>query len=437
MIHHFGKTACLATLMLASITIVQAKQVEKATNVFRKWIDCQEVYQDCNFEKKAQSLNDNFLLAFKENYENNFAELKTFNLFLSGLSNNHINENGYQLKPPLDETMKNRLELLYLLVDRDFESFIECLRLNGFTSQEGNNQEAQNTTLDVIEKYKAFARLLFTDTNKISEDESLFAFGNRLFEECFGTQTAPIYQSILANQIDYPIARFLNSIIWHHLVGEGWKHWHENCLLDLKKEADAGKEIVYIAGGSDILALLKKGIYSIRVIDPFLPTQIRFYSEGWDFLIKGLLGDEIRFGSDCNQITMRRTTHQEIGRFQTKLSNGTLQELPHTCTTWNIVDKHEQKLGSVTLERRLTTQNDFVPHANQVLMMSYDEATYVAMPDSLNGWGIDVTQFDDSFKLFVKQLRTPIGKAELCNLRIAGLLNVANLKFINFGSDAS
>ena len=205
----------------------------------------------------------------------------------------------------------------------------------------------------------------------------------------------------------------------------------------MKKETDAGKEIVYIAGGSDILALLKKGIYSIRVIDPFLATQTRFYSEGWDFLIKGLIGDEIRFGHDCNQIIMRRSIHQELGRFQAKLSNGTLQELAHTHTIWNIVDKNEQTLGSVIFERRLTTQSDFAPHANRTLIMSYDEATYVAMPDSLNGWGIDVTQFDDSFTLFVKQLRTPIGKAELCNLRIAGLLNVANLKFINFGSDPS
>jgi UDP-2,3-diacylglucosamine pyrophosphatase LpxH len=435
--HRFSKTAYLATLMFASVTMVRAKQVEKATNVFRKWIDCQEIYEDCNFKRKAQSFDDNFLLAFKENYENDFSQLKTFNLFLSGLSNNQINENGYQLKPPLDQTMKTRMELLYHLVDGDFESFIECFRLNGFTSQEGNDQETKSPTLDVIEKYKALARLLFTDKNKISEDELLFAVGNRLFEACFGMQTAPIYQSLLANQIDYPIARFINSIIWHHLVGEGWKHWHKNCLIDLKKEADAGKEIVYIAGGSDVFALLKKGIYSIRVIDPFLPTQTRFYSEGWDFLIKGLIGDEIRFGHDCNQITMRRATHQELGRFQTKLSNGTLQELAHTNTTWNIVDKDEQNLGSIILERRLTTQNDFVPHANQVLIMSYDEATYVAMPDSLNGWGIDVTQFDDSFKLFVKQLRAPIGKAELCNLRLAGLLNVANLKFINFGSDPS
>lgn len=437
MIHRSGKMAYLATIMFVSVTVVQAKQVEKATDVFRKWIDCQEVYQDCDFEKKAQQLDDNFLLAFKENYETNFTQLKNFNNFLSGLSNNQINEDGYQLKPPLDETMKARVGLLYHLIDNNFESFVECLRINGFASQKGADQEMQSTTLDIIEKYKAFIRLLFTDKNKISEDESLFAVGNRLFEGCFGAQTAPIYQSLLANQTDYPIARFFNSIIWHHLVGEGWKHWHENCLSDLKKEANAGKEIVYIAGGSDILALLKKDIYSIRVIDPFLPTQTRFYSEGWDFLIKGLIGDEIRFGHDCNQIIMRRAMHQELGRFQTKLSNGTLQELAHTHTTWNIVDKNEQTLGSVILERRLTTQSDFVSHSNRALIMSYDEATYVAMPDSLNGWGIDVTQFDDSFTLFVKQLRAPIGKAELCNLRLAGLLNVANLKFINFGSDPS
>lgn len=437
MIHYFGKKAYIATFIFVSVTFVQAKQIEKATNVFRKWIDCQEIYQDCDFAKKAELLDDNFLLAFKENYENDFAQLKFFNLFLSGLSDNQINENGYQLKPPLNETMKFRLRLLYHLIDTDFESFIECLRLNGFTAHNEENQEERGTILDVIEKYKAFIRLLLSDKNKLAEDESLFALSNRLFEGCFGAQTAHIYQSLLANQADYPIARFLNSIIWHHLVGEGWKHWHENCLIDLKKEADAGKEIVYIAGGSDLLALLKKGIYSIRVIDPFLPSQTRFYSEGWDFLIKGLLDDEISFGHDYNQITMRRATHQELGHFQTKLSNGTFQEFAHTNTTWDVVDKHEKKLGSITLERRLTTQNDFAPRENQVLIMSYDEAIYVAMPDSLNGWGIDVTQFDDSFRLFVKQLRNPIGKTELCNLRISGLLNVANLRFINFGSDAS
>ncbi len=424
MIHHLKKTVFFAFLVSVSASNIQAKQIEKATDVFRKWIDCQEVYQEYNFEKKAESLDDNFLRAFKENYETDFSLLKDFNYFLNGLSNSQINEDGYQLKPPLDENMRARLGLLYRLIDSDFESFIECLKLNGFASHEETIQDTQDSTLNIIEKYKAFIRLLLTDKNKISENESLFAVGNRFFEGCFGTQTTQAYQALFANQTDYPIARFLNSIIWHHLVGEGWKHWHENCLINVKKDADAGKEIVYIAGGSDLLALLKRGIYSLRIIDPFLPTQTNFYSEGWNFLIKGGQDDEIRFGHDYNHIIMRRVSHQELGRFQTKLSNGTLQELPHTQTTWDIVDKGEQKLGSITFERRLTTQNDFVPHPNQTLLMSYDEATYV-------------TQFADSFTLFIKQLRAPIGKAELCNLRLSGLLNAANLKFIHFGSDPS
>lgn len=434
----FNKALLVLSLFFVCIAQrAQAKQITKAFEVFHRWFECQEVYQDRNFEQRTHELDENFLSAFKENYEQYFPQLKNFNHFLNGLSNSQINEDGYQLRPPLDENMKFRVGLLYSLIDSDFASLVECFKINGLASQAINTEELRSTPLDIIEKYKAFFQLLFSHPNKISEREYLFAAANRLFEECFGAQTAQLYQSLLAQEADYPIARFLNTVIWHHLVGDGWKHWHQDCLTHLKKESDAGKEIVYIAGGSDLLTLLKNGIYSIRIIDPYLPTQANFYSEGWNFLINGLIGDEIQFNHDYDHITLRRAEHQEHGRFQAKLSNGSLQELPNTTTIWDIVDKEEKKLGNITIQRRFTTHNDFIPHDHQALVISYDEATYVAMPDTLNGWGIDVTQLDEPFKLFVKQLRKPITKVELCNLRIAGLLNASNLKFINFGSDPS
>lgn len=60
---------------------------------------------------------------------------------------------------------------------------------------------------------------------------------------------------------------------------------------------------------------------------------------------------------------------------------------------------------------------------------------YTAMPEILEGWGIDPSKLDDEYQIFVKQLRKPIGKEELQNIRIATLINVADVKFISFASD--
>lgn len=416
---------------------MSAKQTAKAFDVFHKWFDCQDVYHDRDFNDRAEALDDSFLLAFKNNYETFFSELKELNPFLSGLSNNQINEYGYQLRLPLDETMKLRIALMHQLFDKDFSALVECFAINQVTSRALNSQELLTTPALVIEKYKALLRILFSHPNKISENEYCFAAANRIFEWCFSGDTAQLYQSFFTNEAFHPFARFLNTIIWYYLIGDGWKHWHAGCLTDLQQEASAGKEVVYIAGGSDLIPLLKNRIYSIRVIDPFLPSQTSYYSEGWHFLVQGDIGDEIIFNHEFQHITLRRSLQQENGRFYVKLSTGSVEELPHTTTIWDIIDKNEKRLGNIIIERRLAANNDFIPQQDKTLVMSYDEATYIALPETLNGWGIDITQFDKTFKLFIKQLRTPITRIELYNLRISSLLNHANLKFINFGSDPS
>src|SRR5258708_21754380 len=98
---------------------------------------------------------------------------------------------------------------------------------------------------------------------------------------------------------------------------------------------------------------------------------------------------------------------------------------------WNVYKRNSDQVGRVTMLRRPLMQDDFKVAHNRSFLMSYQELTHIAMPDILNGWGIDPTLFDDTIKIYVKQLSRPIGKDILYNIRIASMLNVSNLGFIN------
>lgn len=433
--HLFSKTGIILAASL--VTLVSLSAITKhETDIFGKWLAWQQVYDDRSIADLKNSLDDQFVALFKSHYEKSVVQLRGLAPVLAAISNNNIQPGKFQIQAPLDEQMKDTLAFLYDALDNNQIAFVDYLINNGMADAK-INWEDQNVHYDnTIEKYKAFGRILFPQNDTFKENEYLLAVANRLFEYEFSDATTEHFQKLLTSYELYPVARFISAFVWFHLVGEGWKHWHSNMLNSLVQEAARGKEIVYIAGGTDFYHLLRQGIYNITVIDPFLPTQARFYSEGWNFLISDeALGSEIRFGPSCNSIKMHCEGYVKGEQFYSKMSNNQILSLRRGIITWNVYDRNNNKIGHVIIHRRPAMQEDFIYDDTKAFAISYDEMTFVAIPDMLNGWGIDPTMLSPDFKMYVKQLRSPITKNTLCNIRVSAMLNMADLRFINLGSD--
>lgn len=424
--------------VFASHTMIVYATVKHEVEIFDKWHAWQQVYQDRAITAMEKDLDNKFLGLFKQAYEKNIINLKSLIPTLTTITNGKIQEDGFQLQNPLDDQMRSNLIFMYNQIESNMPGYVDCLVNSGMISSiMGQETDHHDTT---IEKYKAFARLPFVQPDSFKENEYMLALSNRFAEYCFEDATFPHYQNMLTTHEHYPIARFLNSVIWYYLVGDGWKHWHADALNNLKTKAAQGHEIVYPAGGTDFYQLLREGIKNITIIDAFLPTQERFYSSGWRFLLTGEnetpgIDDEIRFGPECNSIKMKRAAYKEGDFFHTKLSNGKILSVKKSITTWHLFDRNNEQVGHVIINRRPVEQDDFAAHPNRSLVMSYDEMTFIAVPDILNGWGIDPTIMPDNLSLYVKQMRKPMTKSMLCNIRIVGMLNLADLRFINLASD--
>jgi hypothetical protein len=209
----------------------------------------------------------------------------------------------------------------------------------------------------------------------------------------------------------------------------GWQHWHVDTLQALKKEADAGKEILYIAGGTDIYQLFKSGIYNIRIIDPMLPTQPKYYSDGWEWFING---DEATFSCGKKKLRMKRAGYKKIGgSFSLTLSNDKKVKIDKSITTWHLLDG-KKKLGEIVFERRLTDQKDFKVKKKQAILLSSNELYFIAAPKESDGWGIDPRKFDEKIKIYIKQLQKPVNKAIVCNMRYE--IKQEEFAFISLGS---
>jgi len=426
--------------VICSPKLLMPKTEVHETQVFSKWHAFQQKYYDRDLSSFANKLNDSFLPTFQKHYETNLVALKPLTPFLSLLSNNLISNDGFSFQAPINKEFKENIEFIYRTAESDMPNFITCMARNGFLSPELNTQEQTVHFNSTIEKYKAFARLLFAEEDSLLENENLFAFANRLFEYCYSEPTFQHYQALMTTPDFYPVARFINTTLWYNLVGDGWKMWHANTLDALKKDSEMGNTIKYIAGGTDIYQLLREGIYNINVIDPFLPTQERYYSEGWDFLVEGEekqpgLGDEIRFGPECNSIKMKRVEVSYGDTFTTKMSNNSILNIKKSITTWHVFDRSNKKIGTIVFHRRPVIQSDLETQKDATLLASYDELIYMALPDMLHGWGIDPTRLPHDFKMYTKQLRNPVGKENMLNIRTISMINFADLRFINLASD--
>jgi hypothetical protein len=420
--------------------IAQAQTIKKADDVFSKWLEWQQIIPDRDLT--TLQLTDASLPIIKTNYEKSVSLLAPLTQFLDDMTSSCISEYGYNFKPPISKALVENLTGIYQVIEHDMPSFIKFLELSQMVSSENKQSEdGGDSSHSTIEKYNALFNLVFANPDETKQNPYLFSVANRFFEYCFGEATFSVFQKMLLNKKNYPIARMLYSITWSNLAGSGWKHWSEQSLKLIKDKAAQGNQIVYIAGGSDIYQLIKAGVYNIYNIDPQLPSQPKYYANDWAFLIKGQgidngIGDQIIFTTaEGKNITMTRTGYQETGNtFKARMANGDIIELPHSISTWTFTDSDNKKLGDYVLDRRLCEQTDFEYAANKTLVMSFNELYFVSLPAVLNGWGIDPSRFSDKLSIIVKQLRKPVNKQMVVNMRIASLLNNTDFHFIALGT---
>ena len=433
---HNAKTRLLiaGALFCASFGQYLPARVVHDYDIFRKWLRVQRVYEDKDFSTMSTQLNEKFLTRFKDSLEENFKNLRELRYILEKITAGQVTQTGYHLAPPMHESMQGTLTEVYDSLQNNPQRFVDLLKESGISTPEADKLETSKHFEFTVEKYKAFMRLLFPTKLTLSQDEYLFNVGNRLFEYCFEDATFPHYQQLLMNKKEYPLVRCINTLLWFQLVGDGWKHWHKSCLNGLKQEAVQGKKLVYIAGGNDFYQLLKEGIYNIDIIDPFLPSQNRYYAQNWEWLVNGEIDDEILCSFDSKKITLKRTQQTKLGSHHVKTPEGKLVELSKGKIIWKVYDNNnEEAVGSITIHRRFAQQKDFDPAA--AVVCSYDEAIYAVQPEILDGWGINPGLFTADQKIYIKQLRKPINKDVLMNIKAATMLNFTDVRFINYASD--
>jgi len=408
-------------------------EVKNAKEVFEKWVTWQKVYPDHSMLKMHEQVGPEFWDTFVSYYDAHHKQLNYFDAFLQSSS----------LKSLVNEKNRQKhistLMQIYDWYQNDVGALLTFFKNHNFLNQTMNKREEDENVTSVIYRYKVLEKLLFSHPDKKIKDHMLFSAGNCLFEYCFDKGFHQ-FKTILKDPKQYQLARFCYANVWFYLVGRGWKDWSENTLQSLAQEAKKGKEIVYVAGGNDIYQLLKNGIYKIRVIDPMLPSQPDYYSEGWKWMVesdrlqKGM-GDKIMFRFKNKNLVMRRTKHWEDGTFSARLSTGRTVQLPNSQTTWTVFDNDEKnKIGQVVFERRYCDQADFNVRSDQSLLLSFNEMYHVALPSDMGGWGINVNKFAPDFSVYVKQLRKPVSKKIVQNLRIA---EKTDFNFILLGSCAT
>jgi len=399
-------------------------------DVFKTWIEDQVVFNTITIASMAAGLSKKNISKLKRKIVRQIAEIRSLTGFFDVSELNDFLMN-YEL--PKEKSLKQNFIKLYDLLDGDVITFIEYLREKGIANEELSKIEKKQSVNTVIKKHDTWFDLLLDQDDDEEKEEMLFTIANRFFEFCFSPKTFPLFKKMLKTKTDYSILRLIYSVTWSNLAEIGWQHWHGDCLADLRKKADAGKEIVYVAGGTDIYQLIKYGIYNIRVIDPLLPTQPKYYSQGWDWFIEGEIGDSAKIPCDHRTLMIKRVAHTDLGRsFTITLSNKKEETFAETETVWHVCDEKGAVLGEVTFERRLTNQDDFALKSNQVMLLSFNELYFVSAPEDRDGWGINSRKFSDDMQIYIKQLEKPVTKEMVNNFRYE--IDQEDFVFIELGS---
>jgi hypothetical protein len=406
----------------------------EANDIFKTWIEEQIVFGPIKISSMVEDLEKRNIEKLRRLLTRLSADLLATASFFD-FSEIHQFISSYKIPTP--KQMEKKFSPIYSLLDGDISKFIASLEKNNFSIELLNAREKKQGVNSVSKKHDDWMDILFGQDDDERKDEFLFNIANKFFEFCFYPETFDQFKKILSDKKKHPIARFLYSIMWSNLAEVGWQHWHADTIANLRKEADDGKEILYIAGGTDIYQLIKHGIYNIRVIDPLLPSQPKYYSENWDLFIKGN-GDNYGIGEifsiPCKdkKLTMKRISYEPTGgSLSMTLSNKKRVKINKSITKWHLFDDGE-KVGQVVFERRLTDQKDFEVKKSVAILISFNELYFVAAPKDSDGWGINPNKFDKDIKIFVKQLENPVNKDVVCNIRHE--VKQADFAFISLGS---
>ncbi len=410
--------------------------------VFNRWIDkndahFQRVYRDINLESMMQGLDAGRRKLFNERFFTYRDKLNSFGKFFTKTKTHPSLAMNVQENDEFTAQAKRELATVFGLMQNDVAGFISYLKKAGFEDEELNKKEAAAYYYDVIDQHKGLMSVLFARADSVLENECLFTVANHFFEFCFSSPTWKNFNSILKTTKDYPIARLIYSTMWYNLAGNGWKDWHKSTLITLQEKCrQPGQYVTYIAGGSDIYQLLDHEIYTINIIDPMLPSQPQYYSEGWDWLVRGAgadggINDELSVKTKHKNLILRRESYKEQGAFSAYLSTNEQKEIPKSLTVWSVCDKESgQKIGVIRFDRRFCKQADFETKPGQNLLVSFNELYFITTFEDDN-WGINPKKFSDDFTMFVKQLRRPVNKEVACHLRQA---DCSQLGFIRLGS---
>lgn len=341
-----------------------------------------------------------------------------------------------QLKKLSANDFQHLVLLLGHIQKKNISSFINHLKKIHFATLSAKKEDEQAPINTIMTKYNGMMRLLCGSSKRVVQKNFLYALAQDFFDFCFNPKTFDHCKELCIQQNHHALAHLLYSGMWINFGSIGWSTWHENTITRLQDYACHGKEIVYIAGGSDIVQLLKHGIYSIRIIDPFLPTQKTYYSRGWRFLIGSKntdsLGDTITFSFNKTPIILQRVGYTQSGTLRATLSNGTKRTLPKSITTWNILKgTTKTPVGKLTIERRFICQDDLVYDNSKAMLISFNELHFITTTHEKN-WGIDVKKIHPQCILHVKQLQNPLTKPWLCAIQKADRLP---LEFIQLGNN--
>lgn len=408
-------------------------------DVFKKWQEWQECYTHQNLTTIMQKAPGNYWESFKQEYEKVADLVADTRPFLSWLTHGGIACDGAMNATLFDRQAHKNVKHLFTVLEHDMGSFLQLLQQHHFYNAQINKREGSVHYQEVIDKDVAFIKLLFAHPDKHVRNEYLFSYANHLFEYCFSPKTWPNFKRMFNNRSYDSLTRFIYATMWSYLVSEGWHNWSKECLVALRERAQLGEDIVYIAGGSDVYHLLKNGIYNITVIDPQLPSQDTYYTNDWEWLVKGDgdhggVGDLFTVHTDGGVLTAERVSYEELGTFSAELSTGQTAQLPHSVTRWNVYDDQHLYRGRILFDRRFCQHDDLLPKTHRALLFSYNEMYYAALGKELDGWDVQPKRLPLSFTTYVKQLRYPVGKQVFAYLRAC---EASQFAFIRLGSDPS
>ncbi len=429
-------------VVLSSVSCLHGSVIKQADQVFKRWVDRDSAYVhnefvDVNPAEMASYLDNQYVERVGQKIAQNTAAVAPFMPLLSMPHNvppTHVGSFSFKLTNPLKQSLEHGYRCLS--EPSKIPGFLKLLKRRGLSSTVLDGQEQAAEFHSVIDKYTTFMEILFSQEHDLEQQRYLLAVANRFFEFCFSPATWNEFKTIIGTQEHYPLGRLLYTTMWYNLASIGWKEWHASCLDALKKEADKGKQIVYIAGGCDLYAMIKKGIYNICVIDPMLPTQPRYYIPDWLWFVQGQgakrgMGDQLIFKFPHHNITMKRSYYQEYPEYFTvKLSDSRDERIKKSITRWTLHDDHGV-IGTITFERRLCTQQDFQLNQNKAMLMSFNELYYITNADQHENWGIKPAECADDFSMYIKQLRNPVTRPMMCYMNEA---DASAFQFIKLGT---